>query len=84
MTPQEKFVVEAFRLSRVSTPLWNEFQNAFELYAAKQFEDAIKAPVPDALVAHGKAQALMSLRDDFRNLEATYRKIEERENKRVK
>ena len=72
---KEAFTVALFRLTKASPVAWAEFEKAFSDYVALQCEDAVQAPVAETLAAHGRAQAYLTLRADFRSVEATYGKI---------
>ncbi len=70
-----QFTEATFRLSKISPQTWGEFMQAFSAYVTLQCEDAVRAQVADALVAHGRAQAYIALREDFRNIEDSYSKL---------
>ena len=63
-------LIEAtYQLSKAAPTQWKAYEVAFERYTAKILEDAILAPTEHALIAHGKGQALLILRDLFRDIE---------------
>jgi hypothetical protein len=72
---RENFIIETYRLSRIAPLVWRDFETAFRAYVAEFTEAAVRTPTGDALVAHGKASALLALRDDFQKIEETYKKL---------
>ena len=75
-SPRRELIAAMYVLSRTAPQQWQEFEQAFRAYVAGITEDAVKAQPDFALIAHGRAQAMLSLRDDFQNIEANYKAIE--------
>ena len=57
------------QLSRAAPAQWRAFEAAFGTYTHKILEDVVSAAPEQALTAHGKGQALLILRDLFRDIE---------------
>lgn len=64
-----------FRLSKSAPSAWAEFMTAYRAYVTEQVEDCTKAPSGEALTAHGRGQAYLSLRGILADLETTYKKL---------
>lgn len=48
---------------------------AFNKYVIELTEEAVKASPDTALVAHGRAQAVLKLREDFNKIDELYKKV---------
>ena len=59
----------AHQLSRAAPAQWKAYEAAFGFYTHKILEDVVSAPPEQALIAHGKGQALLILRNLFRDIE---------------
>ena len=73
--PRVAFIENAYRLSRAAPHIWQDFLASFNAYVADQTEDAVQASPDTALIAHGRAQSLVTLRNDLKHIETLYRKI---------
>lgn len=79
MSPaRDEFIIQAFRLSKEAPNAWREFEGALRAYIAEEVEKSVKASPDTALIAHGRAQALLALRDEFAKLEDTHTTIRNR------
>jgi hypothetical protein len=74
-TPREQFIIETRALKQAAGVQWDRFVEAFAAFAQAKCEEAVQAPLPVASVAQGHAQALLALKKDFRDLEATYSQV---------
>ena len=75
MDARDQFIIDAYRLSRHAPHIWREFEASFIAYVATKVEESIQASPDIALIAHGRAQSLVNLRNDFKNIENIYVKI---------
>jgi hypothetical protein len=74
-TPREQFIIETRMLRQATGVQWDRFVEAFTAFTQAKVEEAVQAPLASAPVAQGHAQALLALRQDFRNIEATYKQV---------
>ena len=66
---RDKFIIDAYRLSKASPLIWGEFLASFAAYATDFAESAIMSPTETAAVDQGQARSLLALRRDFQTLE---------------
>lgn len=81
MKSRDEFLVTAFRLSKAVPTQWQDFEIAFRRYVAEVTEMSVRGHPENALVAHGHAQGLLALRDEFANLQATFDKLKQMQDK---
>lgn len=74
---RDNFLVAAFHLSKAAPAPWYEFEIMFRAYVSDVTEMAVRGHPESALVAHGHAQGLLALRDEFANLQATFDKLKQ-------
>jgi len=55
-------------LSMVSPQLWEQFLKEFDVHTRNMLERVVKADPGHALVAHGHAQAVLQLNEEFNSL----------------
>lgn len=77
MKSRDAFLAAAFRLSKAAPSLWYEFEAMFRAYVSDVTESSVRGHPENALVAHGHAQGLLALRDEFANLQATFDKLKQ-------
>lgn len=81
MNVREQFIIDSYRLSRHAPQVWGEFLISFRMYVTERCEEALKAPPEIAHTAHGRAQSLLALRDDFQKLEDLYMQVQKKQSR---
>jgi hypothetical protein len=78
MTNDQKveFIVASCMLSRAAPERWAAFMRIFEVYVSSRVEEAVQAATTDALVSHGRAQSLLALRKELREVESQFKKLQ--------
>lgn len=72
---KDAVAVAAAKLKRTAGPLWEEFEKAFNVYAATVKDTAIQAPADKVMVAQGRAQQCVELSTLFSEAISTADKI---------
>lgn len=73
--PRKTFIHETFLLSKASPVQWEVFVAALREYVASEIETSVRAAPDTALVAHGRAQALLAFRDDVSQIEKLWKQM---------
>lgn len=73
---RKNYIEELHRLSKSNPGAWGNFLKAFEVYVSEQCEQAVRSSSVEALAAHGRAQAFIAIRDEFREIEHTFSKFQ--------
>lgn len=69
-------IEEAFRLSKAAAPHWKAFMIALDNYATDTCREAVGAPPEFALIAHGKAQAMVAFGEMMTDIEDQFARID--------
>lgn len=73
---RDNYLLAVYKLSKYTGPEWFEFVEAFKLYVAAEIERGLSSPTDGIPIAWGMSRALVTLRDDFINIENTAAKLE--------
>lgn len=68
-TQEQELLLAAHDLQTRSPEAWRAFATALTDYATAKCIEAVQSPVDAALVAHGRAQALLALNDALHDLD---------------
>ena len=78
---RDVYIKEMFALARVNFDQWRRFIEAYRWYSMEQIELMLSAPSGELHVAVGRARQMLLFLDEIQNVEDTYKKIMDKQNK---
>jgi hypothetical protein len=75
LTPREEFLKASFILAKSAPMQWFDFLEALNGYCTFEIERGLQTTTDDSMIALGMSRRIVELRNDFRNIEQTARKL---------
>lgn len=72
---RDNFLRATFVLAKSSPMAWHDFVATLNDYAMEEIEQGLKATTADTFIAVGMGRRLIELRNDFRDIETTAKKL---------
>jgi hypothetical protein len=72
---RENFIRATYILAKSSPMAWHDFYEALNVYTTSEIEKGLGTTTDEAMIALGMSRRLVSLRNDFRDIERLGQKI---------